>query len=571
MLISARAISKTYGALPILRDVSLSLHAGERVGVVGANGAGKSTLIRILAGEEQPDSGGITRAATAEAGYLPQVLPTTPGLTLEDVIRDAVGDLRALERRMRTLEAGLTSATGERLAALLEEYGQVSTRFQERGGYDLDYRIEAVLAGLRLDYVRRDREVRSLSGGERARVGLAALLLRSPDILLLDEPTNHLDLASLEWLEGFLAGYSGGVLVVSHDRQFLNRTVTRILEVDDLTHEINRYDGDYDAYAAARAATRTRREEEYARQQEEMRELRCRVREAGTRVGHNRPSTDNDKSAYKAAGQRVQATVSQKIRSAATELARIEEHPIEKPPKPLRFQARFGVEALRSREIIRVAGVWKRMGGRDVLRDVSFTVSPGARIALIGENGAGKTTLLRLLLGLDTPDAGEVRLAPGARLGYLPQDPDIARSDRSLLDVYREGLTGPEGTIVASILGNGLFRLEDLPKRTRDLSAGQLRKLEIARLIARQPNVLLLDEPTNYVSLDVLELFENAVCSFPGPVLAVTHDRWFLRRFGADIWELRDGRIMAHPVGSDGALAWMGTQSGREPPDRATL
>jgi len=563
MLLSARNITKSYGFTTILRDASLSLDVRERVGIVGANGAGKTTLIRILAGDEQPDSGQITFAPGVETGYLPQTLPTTPGLTLDAVIREAVGDLRTLEERMRTLEAAMASASGGELASLLDAYAHVTTRFQERGGYELDHRLDEILAGLHLDYLPRERELSALSGGERARVGLAALLLRTPDILLLDEPTNHLDVATLEWLETYLSGYRGGVLAVSHDRQFLNRTVTRILEVDDLTPELRRYEDNYDAYAAAKSAAIAHWEASYARQQEEIRDLRKRLREAGGRVGHNRASTDNDKSAYKAAGQRVEATVSQRVRSAATELARIEAHPIEKPPKPLRFQVRFGAEALRSREIIRAQGISKQLGSRALLRDISFTISPEARVALVGENGAGKTTLLRLLLDLDTPDTGAVRLAPGARVGYLPQDPAIARSERSLLDVYREDVTGPEGTIVASILGNGLFRLEDLSKRTADLSVGQLRKLEIARLIARQPNILILDEPTNYISLDVLELFEQAVFAFPGPVLVATHDRWFLRRFGADLWELRDGRITLHPARSDGALAWMGSDAPR--------
>src|SRR5262249_3937404 len=222
----------------------------------GANGAGKTTLLRILAGVESADTGAVSLAASVEIGYLPQSLPDRVGQTLGDLIRDSLGDLRQLEARMRALEAAMASADKGAVAALLDEYGQLSTRFQDRGGYELDHRLDAVLFGLRIAYLPRDREIQRLSGGEKARVGLAALLLRAPDLLLLDEPTNHLDAATLDWLEAYLGSYKGTVVAVSHDRQFLNRTVTRICEIDDRTHQLRRYEGDYDAYAYAKTAER---------------------------------------------------------------------------------------------------------------------------------------------------------------------------------------------------------------------------------------------------------------------------------------------------------------------------
>ncbi|HEX8033344.1 MAG TPA: ATP-binding cassette domain-containing protein, partial [Ktedonobacterales bacterium] len=331
MLLHVRSLSKTFGAADVLRDVSLVVNRGERIGLVGANGAGKTTLLRILTGGEAADAGTVTFAPDVEVGYLPQTTPDFHGATLDDLIRESVGGLRRMESRMRAIEAELAAAGGDgaegsdgRVQALLDEYGHLATRFQDRGGYELDHRIAAVLAGLRLDYLPRTREVRSLSGGERARVGVAALLLRSPDLLLLDEPTNHLDVASLEWLEGYLAAYDGAALIVSHDRQFLNRTVTVICEIDDLTRGLVRYEGDYDAYAQAKAAARAEWEERYQRQQEEIKELRRRIREADTHGGHNRAPTDNDKMSYKFFGERVQRTVGRTVRSAQEELARIE-------------------------------------------------------------------------------------------------------------------------------------------------------------------------------------------------------------------------------------------------------
>jgi macrolide transport system ATP-binding/permease protein len=236
------------------------------------------------------------------------------------------------------------------------------------------------------------------------------------------------------------------------------------------------------------------------------------------------------------------------VRAAEEQLRRIEADPIPRPPRLMRFQPKFQAEALRANAIVRMEHVSKHYGDRRVLRDVSLVLPPDARVALVGPNGAGKTTLLRILLGLETPDAGSVRLAPGARIGYLPQDPQVSGVDRTVFDAYRDGLEGYESNLVAGILGNGLFRLEDLTKTVTQLSPGQKRKLELARLLALGPNVLLLDEPSNYVSLDVLEAFEAAVLSFPGPVLLISHDRWLLKRFGGAIWELDDGILRVDPA-----------------------
>ncbi|HEX9056947.1 MAG TPA: ATP-binding cassette domain-containing protein, partial [Ktedonobacterales bacterium] len=263
-----------------------------------------------------------------------------------------------------------------------------------------------------------------------------------------------------------------------------------------------------------------------------------------------RQPPDNDKFAKAFFGERVQTTISRNVRAAAEQLRRIEANPLPRPPKPMRFNPRFNAEALRSRTVISLAHVSKSLGGRPVLRDVSAHLAPSARVVLTGANGAGKTTLLRIIVGLETPDTGTVRLAPGAEIGYLPQEPVIPDSRATLLETYRAGLAGQESQFVAGLIGHGFFRVEDVSKEVRQLSAGQRRKLEIARLIAQHPNVLLLDEPTNYVSLDVLEAFEAAVLSFPGPVIAVSHDRWFIQRFQGEVWGLEDGGVTIRTAGS---------------------
>ncbi len=543
MLLTVRSITKTYGAVTVLDGVTFALESGEHVGLVGANGAGKSTLMRIITREETADSGEVQLATGLDLGYLPQTLPAIEGRTVDSMLAEALGGLRSIETHMRTLEAALATTSGETLAALLAEYGQLASQFQDHGGYEMEARMDAILAGLRLDYLPRTRDLGTLSGGERARVGLALLLLRAPDVLLLDEPTSHLDAASLAWLEDYLAKYAGAALMVSHDRQFLNRSVNRIFELDEHTHTLRRYEGDYDAYQRARVAECLAWEESFARQQEEIKDLRKRIRESARQVAHNRRPKDNDKLAYKGKSEWVADAISRNVRAAEEQLRRVEADSIPKPPRLMRFQPKFQAEALRANAIVRMEHISKRYDGRQALHDVSLTLLPDARVALVGPNGAGKTTLLRVLLGLEQPDSGSVRLAPGARIGYLPQEPDVGSGGRTVFDAYRDALEGYESNLVAGILGNGLFRLEDLTKTVAQLSPGQQRKLELARLLALGPNVLLLDEPSNYVSLDVLEAFEAAILAFPGPVLLISHDRWLLNRFGGDIWRLSDGNL----------------------------
>ncbi|HEY3993232.1 MAG TPA: ABC-F family ATP-binding cassette domain-containing protein [Ktedonobacteraceae bacterium] len=545
MLLTVRGITKSYGAIQVIQAIHLIVNAGERIGLVGPNGVGKSTLLRLIMGQEEVDEGVVTFGPSVEPGYLPQSTPDFYGQSMQDLILEAVGHLRRLEERMRALEHAMSAADPEQLPELLEEYGQASANFQDAGGYDLDYRIETVLAGLGLAYLPREREVQTLSGGERARLGLATLLLRSPDLLLLDEPTNHLDFASMAWLESYLATYRGGMLVVSHDRQFLNRAVNRVCEIDEHSRQLKEYPGNYDAYVEAKALERQRWEEEYERQQEELRDLRKRVKDAASHARRNyHAPRDNEKFSKRYFEQSVQRTQSQTIRAAEVLLQRIEEDPIPKPPEILRVTSHFQGESIQSREVLRLQGVSKSWGERQVLENVTLTMGADARVVLVGPNGAGKSTLLKLIMGQEKPDCGEIQLVPGARIGYLPQDPEDLDPQKTVLEMYRYGQVGYEGEFVGRLIGYGLFRLEDMQKKVGQLSLGQKRKLEIARLMAQNPHILLLDEPTNYISLDVLEAFEAAILHFPGPVVAISHDRWFIQRFGGVLWELEAGKLI---------------------------
>ena len=544
-MLFVRNLSKSYGAITVLDDISFVINPNDRVGVVGSNGVGKTTLLSILVGQESPDSGSYSFAPSTEVGYLPQTTPVYGNhhYTLQELILASLGNLRQLEERMRALENAMSTTPGNQLAPLIEEYDLVSTRFQDRGGYEIDHKIDAILDGLRISYLARDREMQTLSGGEKARVGLAALLLRSPDLLLLDEPTNHLDVASLEWLESYIARYKGAALLVSHDRQFLNRAVNSIFEIDEHTHHLKKYEGNYDAYVQAKEAERLKWVEDYERQQQEIKELRKRMRETARNVAHNRSPRDGDKMAYDFFGGRVQNTISRGVRAAEEQLRRIEEDPIPKPPKLMQVNSFFNAQPLQSEIAINVKHVNKCWGAQCVLKDVSFTIGAQARILLFGPNGAGKTTLLKIILGQEQADDGTVNIVESARIGYLPQDPHMDAA-KTVIETYRYGQVGYESEFVGRLIGYGLFRLEDMHKKVGQLSLGQRRKLEIARLMAEGPNILLLDEPTNYISLDVLEAFEAAILNFPGPVIAVSHDRWFIQRFGGKLWNLINGTLL---------------------------
>lgn len=543
MLLSASAVSKSYGGKSILHNVSFVLNHGEHVGCVGANGVGKSTLLRIIVGEVEPESGQIALAKGTEVGYLSQTLAALGTKTIDQLLSESRGNLRALQARMRLLEQRMAEQSSDTLEATLVEYGELAERFERRGGYDLDYLIEVVLASLRLDHLPREREVATLSGGEKARVALAALLIGAPDLLLLDEPTNHLDVATLEWLESYLQSYRGALFVVSHDRHFLNQTVTTILEIEEHSREMKEYVGNYDSYLQAKTKARARWEEEYERQQEEISDLRHAIKTKARNVAANRPARDGDKMGYDFKGGRVEVAISRNVRAAEEKLRRIEENPIPKPPVPLRISAEFEPHALAGGTPLSAVGLEKSFGVQKVLDGVSLSLGVKSRVVLVGPNGAGKSTLLRILAGVEEADVGQVRVSPAVRRGYLEQEPEVLKPHQTVLDAYSEGEIGYQEELKTALLDTGLFVYEELAQQIGNLSIGQRRKLQLARLVAQRANVLLLDEPTNHIAFDVLEQFEEALATFPGPIIAVSHDRWFIQRFAQEVWHLEEGKL----------------------------
>ncbi|MGN9787369.1 ABC-F family ATP-binding cassette domain-containing protein [Nonomuraea sp. ZG12] len=539
----------------MLVDVSLSVRKGERLGIVGENGSGKSTLLRLLAGAERPDEGEV--AVPADGGYLGQTLDLPLGHTVQQVIDAALAELRAMQRRMRELEFELSDDR-------MEEYGDLVTAFETRGGYEADARVDKSLHGLGLSHVGRERVLSSLSGGEQARLGLACLLAASPETLLLDEPTNHLDESALTWLEERLRDHRGTIVVVSHDRIFLDRVATAILEVEGGT--TTRFGGGYTGFLEAKAAARARHEQAYAAWRAEVRQVREHAATTAHRVAAGRAMRDNNKMAYDRNAGRVQSSIASRVRNAQERLRRLEADPVPEPPRPLRFHGTFTQtpaatddQALgfaadmkdqaaasphdvfsRPRTPTNGAGTSAQASPNGTLVDLCdvhvadrlhvqrLTIRAGDRLLVQGANGAGKTTLLQVIAE-----------QAGGRVGYLPQevtfDPAL-----QVLDAYDHG---PRHERRAALLATGLFQRETLDLKVGALSVGQQRRLALAGLLAGEHELLLLDEPTNHLSLTLVEELEQALDAFCGALVVVSHDRALRRRFRGAELEISEGRI----------------------------
>ncbi|MGW4146423.1 ribosomal protection-like ABC-F family protein [Streptomyces albogriseolus] len=516
--ITVRSVSKSYNGRLVLDAVSCTLAAGERTGIIGENGSGKSTLLRLLAGAERPDSGEVTVRADGGVGYLPQDGTLPARHTVQQAVDEALSDLRAMQARMRDLEAAMADGAGDN-AQVLAEYGDLLTAFELRGGYEADARVERALHGLGLAHLPRTRAIGDLSGGEQVRLRLAALLAASPEVLLLDEPTNHLDDQALTWLEDHLRTRPGTTIAVSHDRTFLDRVATTLLEVDADRRTVTRYGNGYTGYLAEKAAARRRWEQEYARWESDVADQREAAAVTARRVAPGRAMKDGNKMAYDRAAGRVQQSVAGRIRNAEERLRRLLADPVSKPPEPLRFTLASPKGGSLHGTVLEATGV--TVTGRLAPTDV--TVKAGERLLITGPNGTGKSTLLTVLAGRLAPDTGQVTRR--GRIGHLPQEPAPGRPGETVLQAFARGLPGHPDEHTETLLALGLFTADRLTARVTDLSTGQRQRLSLARLLSRPSDVLLLDEPTNHLSPSLIEDVEQALADYPGTILLVSHDR----------------------------------------------
>ncbi|MER5863651.1 ATP-binding cassette domain-containing protein [Kitasatospora sp. NPDC002040] len=511
----------------VLDRVSCTVRPGERIGVVGDNGAGKSTLLRLLAGAERPDNGTVRVVAPGGTGHLAQTLALPDRARVGDAVDLALAELRALERLIRQTELTLRQAGPAELAA----YGELTAAWEARGGPSADRAVEVTLRRLgERGPLDRDRRLGTLSGGQRSRLALAATLAAEPELLLLDEPTNDLDDEAVGWLEQRLRTHRGTVVAATHDRVFLDRVTTAVLEVDDALHTVHRYGNGYPGFLAAKAAARARWAHEHERWRAEVvRHTALAESNIGSlaAIPRKAPAAFSGAGAFRARS-RAHGAMS-RIRSAREQLHRLTERPVPPPPVPLRFT---GGIAAGGAQPVELAGV----GVEGRLAPVSLRLPPGGRLLVTGPNGAGKSTLLQVLAGELTPDQGTVRRA--ARVGLLRQYDGPTRSGRTVLSAFAAGRPGEPADQADRLLGLGLFRAADLGTPVRELSTGQRRKLELARLVTEPVDLLLLDEPTNHLAPALVEELEQALADYRGTVITVTHDRRLRAAFSGPRLEL---------------------------------
>ncbi len=537
-------IRKYFGPKLILDGLDLSLNRGERLALVGENGAGKTTLSRIITGEEEIDSGTIQLADNAQIGYLPQEVTGDERLTVQAYIESAMGDLNMLRERLQELEQSMSNT--DDMDSVLEEYGILQEQFERRGGYEVDNKIEQIFDGLNINYIETDRLLNTLSGGERTRVALTGLLLREPDLLILDEPTNHLDFAGIEWLENYLSQYPNALLLITHDRTFINRVANVIAELNVMAKQLHSYHGNYDDYLEQRNREYQQKVEAYNQQNNEMKSLQrfitSQTHNTGGRISYN---DEPDKFIRFHKNMQSDKTKKRKITDARGRLDDIEANRMDNPRHEWRVEFRFEPQALGSSEPIRFEDVSKSFGDELLFQNVNTIVPNGERIVLVAPNGTGKSTLLRLITGLQEADSGRIKISPSAIVGYLDQDGETLGMEQKVLDCFREVKQGTDSEILAELHRSGLFSDASLPKKTiAELSVGQRRKLGLARIIAAKANLLLLDEPTNHLDPLSLEALEEALINFDGTILAVSHDRRFVEKVATRIWRIDNHQLV---------------------------
>ncbi|MGA4844285.1 ABC-F family ATP-binding cassette domain-containing protein [Streptomyces sp. G45] len=524
----ARDLVRSLGGRRVLDGVSLTAPPGRRIGLIGENGVGKSTLLRLLAGADQPDAGSVSRPA--DLGFLHQETPfdahTTVTTVLDEALREAREDLAELERLGADLARLPEDDPGH--GEVLAAYGQRLEQAQDRESWDADRRAALVLDGLGLGGLGHQRTLGSLSGGQRGRLTLAALLVRRPSALLLDEPTNHLDDDAAAFLEEQLRALPGAVVTASHDRAFLDAVCTDLIDLDPAVSGPVRFGGTYSAYVREKRAERQRWERRYAEEQQELEELRHAAGVSAHRLAPDRGRRDHEKMGYGHRAGRVQSQISRRVRNAARHLDELERAQVAEPPPPLRFAggALAAAAADDSRPLIALRKV--RVPGRLALD--ALEVSPTDRLLVTGGNGAGKSTLLAVLAGSLAAAEGEVRRRRNLSVGLLAQDTVFDRPDRTARTVYELslGLARAEKVPLSSL---GLLHERDLDTPVGRLSVGQRRRLALALLVARPPQLLLLDEPTNHLSPRLCDELEDALASGPGAIVLASHDRWLRRRW----------------------------------------
>ena len=520
MILACSSICKAFGGDEILKNVSFHIEEHEKAAIVGINGAGKSTLLKIIVGELPADSGEVVISKGKTLGYLAQDQDLLSHRTIYDEMVEAKRPVIEMEQTLRQLEEDMKTASGEDLENKMASYSRLSHQFELINGYAWKSEIVGVLKGLGFSEDDFQKQISTLSGGQKTRVSLGKLLLLNPDIILLDEPTNHLDMSSIAWLETYLLNYKGSVIIVAHDRYFLDRIVSKVIELDGGKSTV--YPGNYSSYSEKRAQMRAIQMKAYLNQQQEIRHQE--------EVIEKLRSFNREKSIKRA-------------ESREKMLNKIE---VLEKPREINdaMDIRLEPNVLSGNDVLTVHDLGKSFGPLHLFSHVDFEIKRGERVAIIGDNGTGKTTILKIINGLVEPDSGELVLGSKVHIGYYDQDHQILHNEKTLFEEISDAYPGMTNTQIRNTLAAFLFTGDDAFKRIGDLSGGERGRVSLAKLMLSEANFLILDEPTNHLDITSKEILENALCSYTGTVLYVSHDRYFINKTATRILDLKNGKLI---------------------------
>ena len=520
MILNATNISKSFGSNEIIKDATFLVNEHEKVAIVGVNGAGKTTLLKILTGEESADSGSITLAKDAKLGYLHQINNVDSALSIIDELYTVIEPILNMEKRMSQMQEDMKHLTGSELEELYSSYTALTHSYELMDGYAAKSRVVGILKGLGFEEADFDRKINTLSGGQKTRVFLAKLLLEEPDIILLDEPTNHLDLRSIEWLESYLLNYKGAVIIVSHDRYFLDKIVSKVIDIEN--GNVQMYLGNYTDFSNKKQMLLDAKMKEYLNQQQEIKHQEAVI----TKL----KQFNREKSIKRAESRQKQLEKIERVEAPQTY------------SENMRLSLDISKES--GKDVLTVHNLSKSFDQKKLFWDINFEIKRGERVAIIGDNGTGKTTLLKIINGLLNPDTGEVIYGSNVSVAYYDQEHQVLHMDKTLFDELSDTYPEMTNTQIRNILAAFLFTGEDVYKKIADLSGGERGRVSLVKLMLSKANFLLLDEPTNHLDIVSKDVLENALNNFPGTVCYVSHDRYFINKTATRILDLTENRLL---------------------------